>query len=214
MPTKLGVGVEGGFSTEEDKYEIVSRHSIVVMEPSASGIGTGPPTVAAELPYEDGTKSAMFPPEIVASADSVLCHAGLMAQQDVQSWQLDDEVVPVSKYAESLPFVDNGVAVDPNPKGWRCQKSGEASDNLWLNLSTGYIGGGRKNWDGSGGSNGALDHFHETGNLYPLVVKLGTISSDLDAADCYSYAPDEDGPVKVPNLPELLQRRGINVAAM
>ena len=29
-------------------------------------------------------------------------------------------------------------------------------ENLWLNLSDGFIGGGRKNWDGSGGSNGAL----------------------------------------------------------
>ena len=43
---------------------------------------------------------------------------------------------------------------------WRCEKSGE-TENLWLNLSDGYIGGGRKNWDGSGGSNGALDHFNE-----------------------------------------------------
>ena len=26
-----------------------------------------------------------------------------------------------------------------------------------------YIGGGRKHWDGSGGSNGALEHFEEDG---------------------------------------------------
>jgi ubiquitin carboxyl-terminal hydrolase 5/13 len=81
-------------------------------------------------------------------------------------------------------------------------------------LSTGFIGGGRKNWDGSGGSNGALDHFMETGEKYPLVVKLGTITADIETADCYSYAKDEDGPVKIPNLSELLMKRGINVAAM
>ena len=48
--------------------------------------------------------------------------------------------------------------------------------NLWLNLSTGHIGSGRRNWDGSGGTNGALNHFEATGSKYPLVVKLGTIT--------------------------------------
>ena len=32
-------------------------------------------------------------------------------------------------------------------------------ENLWLNLSTGHIGSGRKNWDGSGGTGAALAHF-------------------------------------------------------
>ena len=67
---------------------------------------------------------------------------------------------------------------------------------------------------GSGGTNGALDHYNETGRQFPLVVKLGTITSDITTADCYSYAPDEDGPVQIPNLLELLQKRGIQVAAM
>ena len=95
----------------------------------------------------------------------------------------------------------------------QCEKSGD-NENLWLNLSDGFIGGGRKNWDGSGGSNGALDHFTETGEKYPLVVKLGTITEDISTADCYSYAKDEDGPVKIPNLKDLLEKRGIMVAAM
>ena len=46
------------------------------------------------------------------------------------------------------------------------------------------------------GSNGALDHFNhekEKGNIYPLVVKLGTITPQ--GADVYSYHPDEDGMV-------------------
>ena len=43
------------------------------------------------------------------------------------------------------------------------------------------IGDGRKNWDGSGGNNGALMHYQEeveAGNNFPLVVKLGTITPD------------------------------------
>jgi ubiquitin carboxyl-terminal hydrolase 5/13 len=217
LPTKLAIGVEGGFPTEEDKYETLSAHSVVILEPSSPDDDDEddealPPQVVAEVPYTDLTKDS-FPSPVRESVDSVLCHSGALTQRDVASWQLDQEPVPASKYAEALPFVDNGVSIDPDPHSWRCQKTGD-TDNLWLNLSTGYIGGGRRNWDGSGGSNGALDHYNETGQLYPLVVKLGTVTADLDTADCFSYAPDEDGPVKVPNLAELLQKRGINVAAM
>ena len=32
LPMKLGIGVEGGFQTEEDKYEIISTYSIVNFE--------------------------------------------------------------------------------------------------------------------------------------------------------------------------------------
>lgn len=95
----------------------------------------------------------------------------------------------------------------------QCQKSGD-KENIWLNLSDGFIGGGRKNWDGSGGSNGAVEHFEETGEKFPLVVKLGTITENIETADCYSYAKDEDGPVKIPNLAQLLEKRGIKVCGM
>ena len=208
--TKLGVGIEGGFKSEEDEYDTVSTHSIVLLRRSNNGDSA--PEVVVELPYSDATKDS-FPTQVAMSADAIINHAGLAVQQDLEAWELDDEPKPVSKYAEGLPFVDNGVKISPDPSTWKCEKSG-ATDNLWLNLSTGFIGGGRKNWDGSGGSNGALDHFQETGEQYPLVVKLGTITEDIDTADCYSYAKDEDGPVKISNLADLLQKRGINVAGM
>jgi ubiquitin carboxyl-terminal hydrolase 5/13 len=54
----------------------------------------------------------------------------------------------------------------------------------------------------------------ETGEKYPLVVKLGTITEDLSTADCYSYAKDEDCPVQIPNLKELLEKRGIIITGM
>ena len=49
-----------------------------------------------------------------------------------------------------------------------------------------------------------------------MVVKLGTITAEGSTvhADCYSYAKDEDGPVKIPNLKELLAKRGIQVAGL
>ena len=206
-PTKLAIGVEGGFANPDDKYEIRSRYSVLVLQQSG-----GTTAVVSEMPFDDATRND-FPLAVTQAVDAVISHVGVATQQDVKAWQMDEEI-PVSKYANAdLPFVDNGVIIDPNPATWKCQASG-ATENLWLNLSDGYIGGGRKHWDGSGGSNGALDHFNETDNKYPLVVKLGTITADIDTADCYSYAPDEDGPVKVPNLVELLAKRGINVVGM
>ena len=41
-----------------------------------------------------------------------------------------------------------------------------------------------------------------------------TITEDVTTADCYSYAKDEDGPVKIPNLKQLLEKRGIMVAGL
>jgi ubiquitin carboxyl-terminal hydrolase 5/13 len=202
--TKLGFGVEGGFS--DDKFDVLEKYSVVVLKKELGKIN-----VKSEFPFKKESMND-FPMNVTSSVESIIHHAGAAIQQDLKAFELDEEI-PVSKYAKNLEFVENGVLISPNPSDWKCGKSG-ATDNLWLNLSTGFIGGGRKNWDGSGGSNGALDHFMETGEKYPLVVKLGTITEDIDTADCYSYAKDEDGPVKIPNLADLLKKRGINVAGM
>ena len=202
--TKLGIGVEGGF--QEDKFDTESKYSVVLLERK-----DGVVSVVEEIPFEDATKND-FPMNVTSSVQSIINHAGSAVQQDLKAFELDEEKI-VSKYAGDVEVLDNGVIVSPNPSDWKCEKSGD-TENLWLNLSTAFIGGGRKNWDGSGGSNGALEHFLETGEKYPLVVKLGTITEDIETADCYSYAKDEDCPVKIPNLSELLKKRGINVSGM
>lgn len=122
----------------------------------------------------------------------------------------DDEIVE-SKYAKNLVIAKNGVRISPDPKTWKCAESG-MTENLWLNLSDGYIGSGRKQWGGLGGTGAALKHYKEMkakGFEYPLVVKLGTITAD--GADVYSYAADEDRAVKDPWLAEHLAARGINI---
>lgn len=48
----------------------------------------------------------------------------------------------------------------------------------------------------------------------PTTHLCRTITEDVSTADCYSYAKDEDGPVKIPNLKELLEKRGIMVAGL
>ena len=79
----------------------------------------------------------------------------------------------VSKHAENLVQLDNGVRVPP--KGWKCSRC-DLCTNLWLNLTDGAINCGRRFFGGSGGNNHAVDHYKETG--YPLAVKLGTIAPD------------------------------------
>lgn len=61
-----------------------------------------------------------------------------------------------------------------------CQNC-ELSSNLWLCLTCGYLGCGRKNYDGSGGNNHAINHFESTS--HPLVVKTGTITPEGDACN-------------------------------
>jgi ubiquitin carboxyl-terminal hydrolase 5/13 len=84
-----------------------------------------------------------------------------------------EEKPQISKYAESLKQLDNGVKIPPS--GWRCGKC-DLTENLWLNLTDGSILCGRRNWDGSGGNNHALEYYQSTG--FPLAVKLGTITPD------------------------------------
>lgn len=61
------------------------------------------------------------------------------------------------------------------PKDWQCQTCG-LKENLWLNLTDGSIHCGRKYFNGLGGNNHAVEHYERT--KYPLVVKLGTVTSE------------------------------------
>jgi len=120
-----------------------------------------------------------------------------------------EEDIVVSKHADNLPWVKNGKKISPDASTWACEESG-LKENLWLNLSDGYIGSGRKQYGGEDGTGAALTHFEKTGRLYPLAVKLGTITPT--GADIYSYA--EDRMVKDPNLAEHLARWGIDIMKM
>ena len=92
-------------------------------------------------------------PEYVSRiAEAIINHQGVASMNDVASW-VDDDPRPVSKYAEGLEQLDNGIRVLNDPSTWKCADSGE-TQNLWLNLSTGYIGSGRKQFIGESDSPG------------------------------------------------------------
>ena len=56
-------------------------------------------------------------------------------------------------------------------------------------MQCGHLGCGRRNYDGSGGNNHAVDHGKQTG--HHLVCKLGTITPEGTAA-IYCYGCDDD----------------------
>ena len=111
--TKLGMGVDGGFQSPDDSYEIVSKYSVALL---CSDV-TGKVSVDIEFDYNEETKND-FPMNVSQSVDSIIHHAGTAVQQDLKAWELDDEKI-VSKYADSLEFVDNRITISPNPSDWK-----------------------------------------------------------------------------------------------
>ena len=197
-PTKLAIGTSDGFNVMESQYDLTKEHALVVLMPSGE---------ATSVPLPNSTI-----PEFISNVlNGIIAHDGMKSKMQVDTWSADSEIKE-SKYAAGLVQLDNqGKKISSDPQTWVCEMSG-AKDNLWLNLSTGYIGGGRKNWDGTGGSGGALQHYEETGKQYPLCVKLGTVTAH--GGDIWSYAADEDTLVKDSNLASHLSHWGIDIQRM
>lgn len=181
----------------EDKYEIIKEYSLLVADSGEKNV----------VKYPD----VELPTIISQVCDAIIAHQGARAATEATKFE---EELRESKYSADLVQLSPTKKISPNPKDWKCEKSGD-TQNLWLNLSDGHIGSGRRFFDGSGGSNGALDHFkeeQEKGKFFPLVVKLGTITPQ--GADVYSYAPDEDDMVKNSFLAKHLEHWGIDIMRM
>lgn len=186
-PTLLAIGVDGGFDNNEPEYE--ESYSIVIL----------PNYVTLPFP------SVELPEKVRLAVDAILLNEGVEKKEQLAAWTADKK--QVSAYALNLQQIDNGVIIPPS--GWICSKC-DKKDNLWLNLTDGMILCGRKNWDGSGGNNHAIEHYEKT--RYPLAVKLGTITADLEAADVFSYPEDES--VEDPLLAQHLAFFGIDFSSL
>jgi len=192
-PTKMNIGGEGGFQLSKKQYNLDKRLALVVM----------PGQQRIELPCPQ------LPEVVLQAISAVVAHEAASKQEEVSVWE---EERRVSKYAENLEQLPaNGKVIPSDPSLWKCDESG-ATENLWLNLGTGFIGSGRKNWDGSGGNGAAIRHYEQMDKKYPLAVKLGTITPH--GADVYSYAADEDDMVLDPHLASHLSHWGIDIMKM
>ncbi|KAL0328520.1 UNVERIFIED_CONTAM: Ubiquitin carboxyl-terminal hydrolase 14 [Sesamum calycinum] len=202
-PTLLAIGVEGGFDNNDPVYE--QSYEIVIL----------PDYVTLPFPWVE------LPEKVRLAVDAIIMSVGVEKKEQVAAWTADTKII--SKHAMELKQLDNGVIVPPS--GWKCEKC-DKTDNLWLNLTDGSILCGRRNWDGSGGNDHAVNHYNMT--KYPLAVKLGTITADLEAADsdCTSkllllelhssdvYSYDEDASVIDPLLAQHLQHFGIDFSSL
>ncbi|QCD87278.1 ubiquitin carboxyl-terminal hydrolase 14 [Vigna unguiculata] len=186
-PTLLAIGIDGGFDNNEPEYE--ETHSVVILPEYVS------------LPFP----SVELPEKVRLAVDAILLAEGAERKEELAAWTADKK--QVSSYAMNLQQIDNGVVIPPS--GWKCAKC-DKTENLWLNLTDGMILCGRKNWDGTGGNNHAVEHYRETG--YPLAVKLGTVTADLEAADVFSYPEDES--VLDPQLAQHLAFFGIDFSSL
>ncbi|XP_072316285.1 ubiquitin carboxyl-terminal hydrolase 5 isoform X4 [Eucyclogobius newberryi] len=189
-PTRLAIGIEGGFDVDQDQYEEDIK---VVILPDRQEVTSDDLTTMTEVVKERVSLSMAG----IMAADSV--------SHTLQVQQWDGEVRQESKHAADLKQLDNGVKIPPS--GWRCEVC-DLQENIWMNLTDGKVLCGRRYFDGTGGNNHALLHFKETG--YPLAVKLGTITPD--GADVYSY--DEDDMVLDSKLAEHLSHFGIDMMTM
>ncbi|KAK9002409.1 hypothetical protein V6N11_025091 [Hibiscus sabdariffa] len=191
-PTLLAIGIDGGFDNNEPEYE--ETYNIVILPSYAT------------LPFP----SVELPEKVRLAVDAILMAEGAERKEQVAAWTADKK--QISAYAMDLRQIGN-VAVPPS--GWKCAKC-DKRENLWLNLTDGMILCGRRNWDGTGGNDHAVEHYKETG--YPLAVKLGTITSDLEAAgnasfaDVFSY-PEDDSVID-PLLAQHLAYFGIDFSSL
>ncbi|KAK8921317.1 Ubiquitin carboxyl-terminal hydrolase 14 [Platanthera zijinensis] len=185
-PTLLAIGVEGGFVNQEPEYE--ETHHIVIL----------PDYIALQFP------SVELPEKVRLSVDAILLSEGAERKEQLASWATEKKK---SDYALLLEQINNDVIIPPS--GWKCSKC-DKTDNLWLNLTDGMILCGRRNWDGSGGNDHAFEHYRE--KKYPLAVKLGTLSADLEKADVFSYPEDET--VVDPLLAQHLAFFGIDFSSL
>uniref|UniRef100_A0A8C9HAI1 Ubiquitinyl hydrolase 1 n=1 Tax=Piliocolobus tephrosceles TaxID=591936 RepID=A0A8C9HAI1_9PRIM len=140
---------------------------------------------------------------------SIINHKNeIKKKEELSKWVNE---IKESKYAKNLKQLDNIKIKNENLECAICK----AKTNLWLNLSDGYIGCGRKIYNYGGGclnneEGAALKHYYESGKKYPLVVKLGTITKDGEA-DVFSYAEDENDSVIDPYINIHLEKLGINI---
>ena len=196
-PTKLGIGIDGGFDLAEKQFYFENEHSLYVYPEDKL------------LRLDVGDASNYLTENVRLSVDSVRKAESQAQKEELASqtaaWETDKRFI--SRHSAHLLQLNNGVQISPDPNSWKCELC-DIRKNLWLNLIDGKILCGRRQLDGSGGNNHAVEHYNKT--KYPLSVKLGTITAT--GADIYSY--DEDDMVEDTNLAVHLAHFGINMAKM
>ncbi|KAG6333444.1 hypothetical protein ID866_5646 [Astraeus odoratus] len=135
--------------------------------------------------------------------DGVMRSLSSARQSEVKAWE--EEIVA----CEHTLTLGQSAAGSIPPEGLAHCASCELTSNLWLCLTCGALGCGRKQYgdlEAAGGNGHALGHFNSS--KHPVCVKLGTITPEGNG-DIYCYACDDSR--LDPYLATHLANFGINV---
>lgn len=177
--TKLAIGKEGGAEGDQPEFDVVSTLICVACD--------------IEL---DKTN-----PLVAGLIDSVILSKSAYFESQVGEWELDLKTCP---HTENL--VQEDVKALESKALAHCQKC-DLRQNLWLCMTCGSLGCGRKQWDGSGGNEHGIEHFKEKN--HPVVCKIGTITPEGNAS-VHCYLCDDD--VLDNKLGEHLAHLGLDIA--
>jgi ubiquitin carboxyl-terminal hydrolase 5/13 len=109
-----------------------------------------------------------------AFIDTLIRAPSAQEQGELQAWQ--EELIPCSHCEQITQTSSNIHLVN------RCMKC-HLEANLWLCLTCGHVGCGRRQYGGIGGNEHAANHYEET--HHPIACKLGTITPEGTAGRCY-----------------------------
>ena len=142
-PTKLAIGVEGGFDLNDKQFNFEHEYSIYVYpeDKELTFTCTTPPTSINNESASSLTDTVSKSLLSIINAQSINYKEELAAQ--AAAW--DGEKRFVSKNSASLLQLPNPPQVPPNPDLWKCELC-DIRNNLWLNLTDGKILCGRKNF--------------------------------------------------------------------
>ena len=177
--TRLAIGLEGGANANQALYDYVYK---VICQACHQNV--------EQDKFANLIKS-------IAEVDSAYM------KTEVAAWEL--QIFPCE---HTLTLQQEQPKQLPSNELANCANC-ELSSNLWLCLTCGSLGCGRKNWDGTGGNNHGLEHYNTTG--HPVSVKTGTISATGNAS-LHCYKCDDD--VKDENLAAHLGNFGIVMDSM
>lgn len=157
-----------------------------------------------ETTYMFKTMKSDLESEFVNAIQAVKSASSYTAASQSNAWQL--ELVP----CEHVAMLDSLAAETPQYTVSKPQKCSDCdlTENLWVCLFCGHIGCGRKNYDGTGGNNHAIDHYELNADPghHCLAVKLGTITAE--SIDLFCYMCDDEK--ADPSYKEHLLRLGID----
>ncbi|XP_019862699.1 PREDICTED: ubiquitin carboxyl-terminal hydrolase 5-like [Amphimedon queenslandica] len=127
-PTRLAIGVEGGFTGGIEKVEYEEEYKLLVN--------------SKPIPWP--CPDLIVPPKVQESVSGILAAESASKQDQIAAWE---EPMIVTRHAETLVQLPTDKKVPIS--GWKCERC-DLTNNLWLNLTDGSILCGRRYYDGKG----------------------------------------------------------------